>query len=363
MATGGRRRLYYGLAILVVLAIIGLLLAIVVPTSKSNGEASPQHGINVYVTDTCESAAVWHTNAVNEMKGIKSLGANAVAIAFPFYTTGLYASSVFVANQCNGPDQPTIDPQSPSPSRVAVLVHVAQAQGLQVLLRPLLQENNLDGQWRGDIEPANRPAWFASYENLLKPYLEMAQANDVNRFTISLELASLSKSSQWLGVIPFARKLYTGQLVFTTSWRGSLPHGAGEVHRHTSVAIDAYPGIPSVAPTATVAQLLSGWNAYLAAHPYGTADRNVTIDEVGIDATDGAYATPYLFVRGPFDQAIQANWFTAACQFSKEHKLGGIYFWGPQFTYNFGNLMTQPEPSQLSELQPTTQAAIRACFK
>ncbi len=363
MAVAGRRRFYYGLAVVVLLAVIGLLVATVLTTSTSSGAPSPQYGVNVYVTDNCQTPAAWHENAVNQMKGIKSLGANAVAIAFPFYTAGLNASSVFTANQCNGPDQPAIDPQSPSPARVAVLVRAAQAQGLQVLLRPLLQENNFHGEWRGDIQPASRPAWFVSYKSVMKPYLEMAQANKVARFTISLELASLSKSDQWLSVIPFARKLYTGQLVFATSWRASLPHGGGEVHKHTSVAIDAYPGIPNAAPTASVAQLLSGWDSYLAARPFGTADRNVTIDEAGIEATDGSYATPYLYVSGAFDQTIQADWFAAACQFSKDHKLGGIYFWGPLFDYNSGNLMRQPDPSQRSELQPATQAAIRACFK
>ena len=31
---------------------------------------------------------MWQANATNEMKGIKSLGANSVEIVFPFYIAG-----------------------------------------------------------------------------------------------------------------------------------------------------------------------------------------------------------------------------------------------------------------------------------
>ena len=361
MGPGRSRRWFLVVAVVVLFAIVGLVTALLV-TSGNSAASTTQYGVNVYVTDNCEPAAVWQANATNEMRGIKSLGANSVAIAFPFYTTGLEANSVFTTNQCHGPTA-TPYAQSPSPARVAVLVRAAQAEGLQVLLRPSLNESNLDGQWRGDILPADRPAWFASYNQMMKPYLEMAQSNNVARFTISLELESLTKTDQWPATIAFARKLYTGQLVFATSWRGSLPHGRGEVHKYTSVAIDTYPGVPTATPASSVAQLLSGWNAYLAAKPFGTADRNVTIDEAGIVAADGAYRTPWIYVDGTFDQTIQANWFKAACEFTRDHKLGGIYFWGPQFTYKFGTLTTQPDPAQTSELQPAAQAAIRACFK
>ncbi|MGD0394633.1 MAG: hypothetical protein ABSC41_18545 [Acidimicrobiales bacterium] len=360
MGSGRRRRTVLVLAGVVVLAVVGLVVSLLVG-SKNSAATSTQYGVNVYVADNCEPAAGWVANATNEMKSIKSLGANSVAIDFPFYTTGLEASSVFTANQCHGPTA-TPYAQSPSPARVAVLVRAAQAEGLQVLLRPSLYEGNLDGQWRGDILPANRSAWFASYDQMLKPYLEMAQSNSVARFTISLELESLTHTPYWPATIAFARKLYTGQLVFATSWRGSLPHGRGEVHKHTSVAIDTYP-VTSAAPTSSVAQILSGWNAYLAAKPFGTLDRNVTIDEAGIVAVDGAYRTSWIYLNGTFNQTIQANWFKAACEFTKDHKLGGIYFWGPQFTYNFGNLTAKPDPGETSELQPAAQAAIRACFK
>ncbi len=348
-------------------AISGLATALTATPGSAatlpSASTTPQYGVNVYVIDNCESTANWKTNATNEMKGIKSLDANAVAIAYPFYTSGLKSNSVFTGNQCNGPYQRAIDPQTPTTAQLTVLIHAAQLEGLHVLLRPLLYQGNLGSSWRGELEPASRTAWFASYENMMKPYLQMAKTDKVTRFTISLELASLTNASQWSSVISKAKSLYNGQLVFATSWRASAANGAGEVHGGTSVGIDAYPGLTNTTPSSTVAKLLSGWNSFLASHHFGTANSNVTIDEVGIDATDGAYKTPYTYTPGTFNQTIQAYWFTAACQFTKDHKLGGVYFWGPEFNFNFGNLMTSTTSSQPDELQPAGQTAIRACFK
>ena len=179
----------------------------------------PQRGIDVYVTDSCESTTVWQSNATNEMRSIKSLGANSVEIVFPFYTTAPNATTVFSADLCGEPEATPVPLQSPSPARLAVLVRAAQLAGLQVLIRPLLDQSNIYifGDWRGDIAPTSQSAWIMSYESVLKPYLEMAQANRVTRFVISSELNSLSTSSQWPAAIASAHKLFSGQLIFDSS--------------------------------------------------------------------------------------------------------------------------------------------------
>jgi len=352
------------------LAAVGLLISTVLATpgsaaTISSGSTTAQHGVNVYVQENGESAAQWQADATNEMKGIKSLDANAVAIAFPFYTPSLDANCVY-ADTANGCDESASDPASasPVPARVAVLVKTAQRAGLHVLLRPLMGQDDLGPDyWRGDIDPTSRTNWFKSYESMMQPYLEMANTDKVTGFTISLELASLATATQWPSVITWAKKLYRGQMVFATSWRGSDRGGKGEVHAGTSVGMDSYPGFKQATPSWSVAQLLAAWNGYLKSKPYGTADTKVTIDEIGIEAVDGAYKTPDIAVDGKFNQSIQANWFDAACPFYMDHKQSGIYFWGPDFTFNDGNLASAPDPSQPEQLQPTGWAAIKACFK
>ncbi|MGD0394449.1 MAG: pentapeptide repeat-containing protein [Acidimicrobiales bacterium] len=335
------------------------------PPVKSTPRVAPalQLGIDVYVTGSCEPAAAWQANAMNEMKGIKSLGANSVEIVFPFYALGPTTNSVFAADLCGEPEAIPVPLQSPSPARLAVLVHAAESAGLHVLLRPLLDQSNLwiFGNWRGNITPTNGAAWITSYESMLKPYLQMAQANKVTRFAISSELTSMATSSQWPSAIASAKKLYSGQLVFDSIWAEPQK---GAVHAGTAVAQDAYPHVSHTTPTSSVAQLLAGWNTYLKGEAFAAAAADDTFEEVGIPALDGSYADPNVDPSPgeTFNQTIQANWFTAACQFVKERKIAGLYFWGPWLYYNSGKLMTKPDPTQPSELQPAAQAAIRKCF-
>lgn len=364
----GRRPLVFPAVIaLAVLAPLGSM-AVATPSSAAAAARtapSTQYGINVYVTENCAPSSVWQSEATNEMQGIKSLGANSVGIAFPFYTAGVTANSEFAANRCPGsadPD-PALDPQSPTPARLAVLVQAAATAGLQVLLRPELNEVDLRPKWRGVIAPTEMSAWFTSYQSMLDPYLQMAQADKVTRFDISVELSSLATAAQWTATISSAEKLYSGQVVFDGDWVGTSGRTGMVPHPHTAFGVDTYPKLPKATPSYSVSQLVTQWNGVLLFDGFPLPGPDVTIDEVGIVSEDGAYTNPSTFSGGPFDQKIQANWFAAACDFAKSHKLAGIYFWGAQFSYNSGKLIAKPDPTQPTEMQPQSQAAIKACFK
>ena len=182
---------------------------------------TPQYGIDVYAPDSCVPASTWQSEATNTMQGFKSLGANSVGITFPIFTADANSNSVFAADLCNEPSATPVPLQTPSPARLAVLIHAAQVAGLHVLLRPEIQESNLyfTGHWRGTIGPTNKTAWFQSYQSVLKPYFQMSQANGVTRFDISVELASLQgQTTLWKSTITAAKQLYKGQLIFDSSW-------------------------------------------------------------------------------------------------------------------------------------------------
>lgn len=330
------------------------------PKKKPAGTSTPQYGINVYATDNCESAAAWQTNATNEMEGIKSLGANSVAITFPFFTPTPTSSTVFAANVCDQANGSLVPLQTPSPARLAVLVQAAEAEGLQVLLRPELQEANLFVGWRGTIAPTDVTAWFAAYNQMLKPYLEMAQANGVARFSLAVELVSLTNSSLWTASIAAAKSVFKGQIVFDANWVSN----AGRTFSGVATGEDAYPDLIQATPSMGVNALLVKWDFILRLDPFPTSDPNISLDEVGIGALTGAYGDSCCFSApsSAFNQTIQATWFATACKFVKTHNLGGLYFWGAFFTFNSGNLLTQPDPQNPWAFQPATIKAIRACF-
>ena len=331
------------------------------PSAPASAARHYQWGINTLVEDNCSSAATWLHAAQTQMAAFASLDANAVAIAFPFYTgTSLRSNFIFSAKNC-GTSYTT-----PSPGRLAVVVKAAHAAGLTVFLRPLLDETSLKttpGSWRGVIHPGNPRLWFSNYFNTLRPYLAMSASRHVERFAISTELDSMARNPRWAGVISQARRIYHGNLTFTANW---IKDGGEVVWPGTTSDIDTYDAV-DVAPTATQAELLAGWNASSANNPLPYPISHATIDEVGIVAQEGAYFSPWSWSlpleTHPFNQAIQANWFTMVCSFVKQHQMKGVYFWGSWMTVRDGALMPTPNPFRAQDIQPQTQAAIKSCFQ
>jgi hypothetical protein len=326
------------------------------PTPKAT--AAPQLGFNSYVQDLCQTPAIWASDAVGQFTELKSLGANSIALAFPIYMLGVSSSTLLAKRQCG------VDFQTPSPARLAVVIKEAQALGLRVFIRPLVDELTLvdtSGGWRGEIRPKNVGQWFKSYLSVLTPYLKLAQQMNVNWFAISTELDSVSKKPNWASVIGAAKRYYKGPLIFTVPW-----HPGQVSHAGTSPGMDAYEGI--VAPiTATPAQLLAQWN-----HELKTVDKvpfpvsAASIDEVAIPAQDGAYLTPWVsslpLATNPFDQSIQVNWYTMACNFFKTHHMRGIYYWGVFYDNGADAVLATPGPGLTQEIQPESAAAIKECF-
>lgn len=325
-----------------------------------------QFGMNTFVPYNCESSSWWSQLATTQFQAFKGLGANAVALAFPLYTDSLTSNAFYAKDVCN------TQYQSPPPAELATLVDIAHAMGLKVFVRPFLYETNLraekPGSWRGIIDPTNTNLWFRHYWTTMLPYLQMAQANRVEHFAISTELQSMAAKPNWTALIAKTRHVYTGDLVFTTN---SSPGGNDNDEIHwggTSVGLDFYSGVPRLSSTATPAQIVAGWNHELATTNPFPLISSATIDETSILPQDGTYSQPYSWslplAKYPFNQSIQANWFTAVCKFFTSHKMGGVYFWGSVIYEQHGALLRTPSMSAgtISEIQPLAQQAIRVCF-
>jgi hypothetical protein len=325
--------------------------------------ATYQYGFNTYVTYNCIGATLEDKWAKTQFAAFKALKANSVAIAFPLYTDSLTSNNIYAKDVCS--DQAY---QSPPPAILAGVVQAAHKAGLHVLLRPLLDETNLEAQnpayWRGILSPSSVSTWFNNYLTTLRPYLMMAQSNKVEHFAIETELNSLAHQSNWTTAISLARALYTGDLVWNFSWNTPV---VKFTQPHTTLGIDTYPALTGTKVSSTPAQLASKWTAELKKASYAVPNIGATtIDEVGIAAQNGAYAVPFEsslpLATHPFNQTIQANWFTAACTFMKQHHMRGIYYWGAWVGINAGALLKKPNSAYPTNLQPAAQAAIKKCF-
>ncbi len=170
-----------------------------------------------------------------------SLHANAISVTFPFFM--------------NGPHAPTVTKRqsTPTPHEMAVITRIAEAQGLYVVFRPLLDETSIDREFRGNMQPSNPARWFASYRRFLLPYARLAQRSGAQEFVVGTELSSLYNSPRWNPIDAALRRVYHGTLAFDSNWYGvSNLGGAGG--KGLTEGVDAYPAIP--------VDLKQGWETY-----------------------------------------------------------------------------------------------------
>ena len=280
-----------------------------------------------------------------DVQYVKSLHANAMSVAFPFFVTGPKASSVYAS------------PETPSPAELALIAQDAKKAGLYFSLRPLLDEWNLKQAHMSRVAyvPPNMAAWFASYERFLKPYAQMAQKYGIPEFVTGVEFDSFNSSPYWAKLDKYLRKYYHGTLSYSDNWSVDFPkvvNASGVVQTD-----DAYPMMHEP-DSASVARLTRAWDAYLQTRP-----RGIVLSEVGIAAQTGAYYEPYNVVSNgkPLIPAIMVHWFTAACDAMVNEHEAGLYFWA----FSFGQQFNIPpsESSPASFVDGPGQAAISACFK
>jgi hypothetical protein len=273
-----------------------------------------------------------------DVQYILSLHANAVSVSIPFFMAGKNAPGVYASSE------------TPSPALVALLARDAEQAGLYVSIRPLLYEKSL-GTSRTAWIPADPAAWFASYQQFLLPYAEMAQRDHIPELLVGAEFDKFGASPRWTVLDRALQRVYHGRLAYARNWDVRRSQG-GPVTQ----VVDSYPPFPQLPASASVATLTHAWESYDRLFPAGTVE-----SEVGIAAVRGAYARPWM-VQWPgktIDPAIQALWFTAACRAAQASDLGGIYFWALGFGRSSGPTVAQ----SAAWAHSPGSGAIAACFQ
>lgn len=112
-------------------------------------------------------------------------------------------------------------PVAQNERRLLSTARAARARGLRVALIPHLYVMN--GEWRGEIEPASRAdldAWFAAYERFILRFARVAERMGADLFSIGVEFKSTSNaySDRWRAVIAAVREEYGGPLTYSANW-------------------------------------------------------------------------------------------------------------------------------------------------
>jgi hypothetical protein len=272
---------------------------------------------------------------------IKQLHGNAISISFPFFMNGPRASSVHGTAA------------TPSPAELATVAQYAEHAGLYVSIRPLLDEKSLNYPGgRTHWTPRNQARWFASYENFLRPYAQMAQRAKIPEMFTGVEFNMFPNSRYWSKLAAYLRRYYHGTLAYATVPK--LPTRRTE--SGVVQMLDAYKPMP-LPDSASIAALTRSWDIYL-----GSGLHGIVISELGISAQHGAYAIPYAtqWFGKPLVPVIQVRWFTAACNAAVRYH-DGMYFWSIGIAQQFNVPPGQSDPA--SFVDSPGARAIGACFK
>jgi hypothetical protein len=280
-----------------------------------------QLGIDVYwAAISGESDAAIDQKIIETVDDVASLGANWISLSFPFVTPDITANEVSAS--------PTI---TPSLNYLKTFIVTARAAGLQVALRPLLDQTSLNTRhdpkaWRGTIAPAHVSAWFTSYQALLTTYAALARQAGAGAFYVSTELSSMEGyAGHWAALIAAIRRTYGAAVYDSVNWDRLTPN----VPRvpDADLAVDAYFPMAGFGNNASVAELASGWNGWLNRYRSGDLS-DLTFSEVGIVPEDGAYQDPFTQHTGKSaDTRIRVNWYQAACRVALQRHVGGLYWW------------------------------------
>jgi hypothetical protein len=316
--------------------------------------ASIQRGIDVWWVNNPTGDPLPFVEARSDqiVTYIKDLHANAVDVAFPIYTESRTSDTVFA------------DPDTPSVQEIAEFISVAQQAKLRVTLRPLLNVGTVGYGWRGEIHPHNLQAFFASYADALRPYLELAQQMHVPTFIYASEFVSLSGQyfQKWSYLLSRMTPYYHGQLEYDSSGGSYLAQG-NHIPGYDDYT-DAYFAVDA-GPSAGTTTIYNSWLHSLGGLPTAVLRRTI-FQEVGFAAIPNGYKQPATVISGGTDPNylyMQRRWFTAVCRVVQHLHIAGVYFWTIYFKVD--PLVVPP----LAQDDPTTwmdrpgASAIASCFQ
>lgn len=210
------------------------------------------------------------------------------------------------------------------------LVRKAHAEGLSVLLVPyinLREDSRTD--WRGNIRPGDWPAWFASYEEFLEPWVDLAREENVAMLAVGAELVSSEdRTAEWRSLIASVRLRYPGRVIYSFNWDHYEP---AQFHdRLDAVGISGYFSLDPETELSEAA-LEANWRdvkTRLIGFSH-RVERPFLFTEIGCPSVVGAARNPWdYFQEGPPDPNGQARAISAFIRaWDGTPELDGVFIW------------------------------------
>jgi hypothetical protein len=317
-------------------------------TPASAATTNWQKGANVDPSYTTE----FYSGAFREsLAQLKANNANYVSLVIP-----LFQSSVTSSELAPGRNTPPDD-------AIIHAIGVAHSLGLKVNLKPHPEPTT--GEWRANIDPADRQEWFASYGSYLKRYASIAQTHGVEQFTIGTELIKLTAHDHhpentpgWNKLIADVRSSYSGTLTYAANWGTGWADEKNRIafwDKLDVVGIDAYYPLGNDYNNSSVEYFKSQWQSWYNNDilPFAQkVGKPIIFTEIGYRSTNGAHTKPGESTHNDgVNLTLQANAYEALFQFWQDKSiLHGVHIWDwqgdAQAGGNVSSYTPQNKPAQ-----------------
>lgn len=245
-----------------------------------------------------------------------SLGVESISLLATQYQDNIRSTTIYPISQ-----------KTPADSGLETAIAKAKSRGFKTMLKPHVDP--LSG-WRGDISFTNEAdwaAWFASYNNFIMHYAQIAEDNGVDVFVIGTELKGTSQRPEWNQIIDNIRSVYHGKIVYGANHDEykSVPFW----DKVDYVGIDFYFSLTNTLDPAP-AELDAAFQPIVADLQQFSQEKGkkILITEFGYQSFDGTNMTPWWAPTATPDQQEQADCFGAFLRalFNKEF-IAGMYIW------------------------------------
>jgi hypothetical protein len=220
-------------------------------------------------------------------------------------------------------------PTAPSDEELAAICAAAAAMGLEVVLLPIIELEELgQGDWRGTLHPADRDRWWASYERFVLRYAALAATAHVGWFSVGSELGSTEGwRDRWIHLIAAVRRVFGGKLLYSANWDRyrEVPFWS----RLDAIGVSSYFAVAATAADELPAMALR-WRRVLdeLARFASASQRPLVLTEVGTPSRDGAATAPWDYTRaGEVDLEEQRRVFAALAAAWPHESVDGAMIW------------------------------------
>ena len=259
---------------------------------------------------------------------LKATNANSVSLVIPVYQDNLQSMSIHAGGN------------TPTDASLVAAIQKAHSLGLAVALKPHLDP--LSGQWRADIDPTDRAAWFGAYDAMVLHYAQLAQANHVELIVIGTELIDMStddhntgNTAAWRMLISDVRAVYGGKLTYAANWGTGLADEKDHIAFWDALdyaGVDAYYPLGTNGNDTSVQSFMNAWAQWDKTDfaPFAAkVGKPVLFTEVGYKSTNGSHVNPEDYsINNGYNATEQTNAYTALFSYwSQNPTIAGMSIW------------------------------------